>query len=61
MTSSQIIGAVYFDSLERPYGFRGEDLSLFMDLSHWTALAIETAQLTSELTDIADSLSIGDS
>ena len=61
MSGSQIIGAVYVDSLERPYGFRGEDLSLFMDLSHRTALAIETAQLTSELTEIADSLSVGDS
>jgi putative methionine-R-sulfoxide reductase with GAF domain len=60
MTSSQIIGAVYVDSLERPYGFRGEDLSLFIDLSQRTALAIETAQLTSELSEIADGLSPGD-
>jgi GAF domain-containing protein len=60
MSGAQIIGAVYVDSLERPYGFRREDLSLFMDLSHRTALAVETAQLTSELSDIADSLSSGD-
>jgi GAF domain-containing protein len=61
MSGAQIIGAVYVDSLERPYGFRREDLSLFMDLSHRTALAIETAQLTSELSDAADSLVPGDS
>ena len=57
MIGSQIKGAIYVDSLERPYGFRREDLSFFMDLSQRTALAIETAQLASELSDISDDLS----
>jgi pSer/pThr/pTyr-binding forkhead associated (FHA) protein len=59
LSGSQIIGAIYVDSMERPYGFRGEDLSLFMDLSQRTALAIETARLTSELSEIADKLASG--
>jgi len=59
MSGSKIMGAVYVDSFERPFGFRGEDLSLFMDLAQRTAHAIEAAQLTSELSDIADDLSSG--
>jgi hypothetical protein len=57
LSGSKILGAVYVDSLERPYGFRGEDLSLFMDLGQRTAHAVEAAQLTSELSEIADELS----
>ena len=57
MSGSKIMGAVYMDSLERPYGFRGEDVSLFMDLGQRTAHAIEAAQLASELSEIADELS----
>jgi putative methionine-R-sulfoxide reductase with GAF domain len=59
MSSSRVIGAVYIDSLERPYGFRREDISFFMDLSQRTALAVEAARLTSELSEIADELSSG--
>jgi pSer/pThr/pTyr-binding forkhead associated (FHA) protein len=42
---------------KRPHGFRREDISFFMDLSQGTALAIEAARLTSELSEIADELS----
>ncbi|MEJ2726863.1 MAG: FHA domain-containing protein, partial [Deltaproteobacteria bacterium] len=45
ISGSQIMGAIYVDSLERPYGFRGEDLSFFMDLSQRIASSVETAQL----------------
>lgn len=55
--SAQTIGAIYVDSLERPYGFHQEDLSLFMDLSQRTALAVEASQFLSEVSDIADDLS----
>ena len=57
ISGSQVMGAIYVDSLERPYGFCREDVSLFMDLSQRTTLAIETAQLSSELCEIADDLS----
>jgi putative methionine-R-sulfoxide reductase with GAF domain len=59
MSGSRVMGAVYIDSLERPYGFRREDISFFMDLSQRTALAVEAARLTSELSEIADELSSG--
>jgi pSer/pThr/pTyr-binding forkhead associated (FHA) protein len=42
--SSQIMGAIYVDSQERPFGFGKEDLSLFMDVCQRTALAIENAR-----------------
>jgi putative methionine-R-sulfoxide reductase with GAF domain len=57
ISGTQIMGAIYVDSLERPYGFRKEDLSFFMDLSQRTASAIETAQLNSELFEMAAGLS----
>ena len=59
ISSSQIIGALYIDSLERPFGFRREDLSLFVDLCQRTALAVEHARLTFELPTIADNISSG--
>ncbi|MBW2028942.1 MAG: FHA domain-containing protein [Deltaproteobacteria bacterium] len=46
---SKIIGAFYVDSLNKPYGFRKEDLSLFYDLSRRTAMAIEYGWFTSKL------------
>ena len=57
ISSSQIMGAFYVDSQERPFGFTGKDLALFMDLCQRTALAMEHARLTFDLTTIADSLS----
>lgn len=53
---SQVLGAIYVDSLERPYGFRREDLLLFMDLSQRVAIALENIRISSELASIADSL-----
>jgi GAF domain-containing protein len=57
---SQVLGAIYVDSLERPYGFRREDLLLFMDLSQRVAIALENIRISSELASIADSLSSDD-
>ena len=53
---SQLIGLIYVDSLERPHGFRKEDLSLFTDLSQITALAVQRARFASESTRGADNL-----
>ena len=44
----QPIGLIYVDSLERPHGFRKEDLSLFIDLSQIAALAVQRARSVSE-------------
>jgi len=54
ISSSQIMGVLYVDSLERPFRFRREDLSLFVDLCQRTALAVEHARLAFELTTMAD-------
>jgi len=53
---SQILGALYVDSLERPYGFRRDDLLLFMDLSQRVAIGLENIRMVSEISSIADSL-----
>jgi pSer/pThr/pTyr-binding forkhead associated (FHA) protein len=57
---SEILGAIYVDSTERPYGFRRDDLLLFMDLSQRVAIAIENIRMVSELSSIADSLASDD-
>jgi len=57
---SQTLGAMYVDSLERPNGFRREDLLLFMDLSQRVAIGLENIRMVSEISSIADSLTIGD-
>jgi two-component system, NtrC family, sensor kinase len=43
ISRSKKIGAIYMDSLDEPYAFRKEDLSLFTNLSSRAALALETA------------------
>lgn len=55
-SSSRIMGVIYVDSLERPYGFGSKDLLLFMDLAKRAALAIENARFTFESTTISDGL-----
>ncbi|MEJ2724789.1 MAG: FHA domain-containing protein [Deltaproteobacteria bacterium] len=60
ISGSEIIGVIYVDSLERPYGFRREDVSLFADLGQRMALAIESARFASEVSGIADELSSSD-
>jgi GAF domain-containing protein len=58
ISSSQIMGAIYVDSQERPFGFTGEDLALFMDLGQRTALALEHERLAFDLVTIKDSLPV---
>jgi len=57
LSGSQIMGAMYFDSLGKPYGFSKEDVALFKDLSQRIAVTIENAHFAFDLTTIADSLS----
>ena len=38
----RVMGALYIDSYNKPYGFREEDLPLFNELGDLTANAIET-------------------
>jgi signal transduction histidine kinase/ActR/RegA family two-component response regulator len=46
---SKVRGAIYVDSVSKPYGFRKEDLSLLTSLSSPAAIAIENAMLYAEL------------
>ncbi|MBW2027652.1 MAG: FHA domain-containing protein [Deltaproteobacteria bacterium] len=46
MSRSRLRGVLYFDSIQRPHGFRKEDLSLITALSGPAAIAIENALLS---------------
>jgi 3',5'-cyclic-nucleotide phosphodiesterase len=41
---SKVMGALYVDSMVRPYGFTKQDVSLFLDLAKRIAMAMESAQ-----------------
>ena len=43
LNRSKLVGALYVDSITKPYGFRGEDLHLLSALSSPVAVAIENA------------------
>lgn len=49
ISRSQMLGAIYVDSLHKPYGFRKEDLSLLTAFANRAALAIENALLYANL------------
>ena len=48
ISRSQLRGVIYMDSVNKPYGFRREDLSLISALSVPAAIAIENASLCQE-------------
>ena len=54
ISKSKIRGAIYVDSITRPYGFRKDDLSLLSTLSSPAAIAIENALLYSNLEKIIE-------
>jgi pSer/pThr/pTyr-binding forkhead associated (FHA) protein len=45
VSKSEVIGAIYVDSIKKPHGFRKEDLDLLTALSSPAALAIENSLL----------------
>lgn len=47
ISRSHVMGVLYVDSVNRPHGFRNEDLSLLTALSSPAAIAIENAMLQS--------------
>jgi GAF domain-containing protein len=57
LSPSQIMGAMYFDSVGRKYEFSREDVSFFSALSHRIGVAIESARFESDISIIADRLS----
>jgi hypothetical protein len=56
LSRTQVLGAIYVDSRQRPHGFRQEDVHLFMDLGQRIALAVENEAFSSEISRIADGL-----
>jgi pSer/pThr/pTyr-binding forkhead associated (FHA) protein len=52
ISKSEIRGVIYVDSLQKPYGFRREDLSLLTALSSPAAIAIENALLHERLEEV---------
>jgi len=54
ISKSKIRGAIYVDSVSKPYGFRKEDLSLLSALSSPAAIAIENATICSNLESLVE-------
>ena len=54
ISKSQIRGVLYVDSVNKPYGFRKEDLSLLSALSGPAAIAIENALLYSKMEKLVE-------
>jgi hypothetical protein len=48
VSGSQILGAIYVDSIKETCEFRREDLSLFTDLGRRTGLGVDTAMLLAD-------------
>jgi len=48
ISRSHVMGVLYVDSVNRPYGFRNDDLSLLKALGSPAAIAIENAMLQSK-------------
>ena len=57
MSRARVLGVVYVDSLNRPYGFRWDDLLLFVDIGQRIAVVLESARHASELLAVAEALS----
>ncbi|MBW1855849.1 MAG: response regulator [Deltaproteobacteria bacterium] len=54
ISKAKVWGVIYVDSVNRPFGFRKEDLSLLTTLSGPAAVAIENALLYSNLEEIIE-------
>ena len=54
ISKSQVRGVIYVDSLDRPHGFRKEDLHLLTAISSSAAIALENAGLYSNLEQMVE-------
>ena len=57
VSGSQVMGTLYIDSLNRPCGFRREDLQLLMDLSQRIAMVLEYARYAFQLSEVPENSS----
>lgn len=58
ISNSEMLGAIYVDSIRGPYGFREDDLLLLESLTGPVAVAIEKAMLASRLEGSLSSIKI---
>ncbi|MFO7736891.1 MAG: FHA domain-containing protein [Desulfatiglandaceae bacterium] len=58
ISNSEMLGAIYVDSIRGPYGFREDDLLLLESLAGPVAVAIEKAMLASRLEGSLSSIKI---
>ena len=56
INGQRMMGTMYVDSLNRPDGFRKDDLLILLDIGQRVALAVETDRLASDLAEVARSL-----
>ena len=56
ISGSKMLGAIYVDSLERPYGFRKDDLCLLANLTQRTARLMAHARQNDTLSGLVDNL-----
>ena len=56
--ASRMTGVIYLDSVHRPYGFREDDLALLMELGQQIALALEKIRFVSDISRVAESLTV---
>jgi len=56
--ASRTAGVIYLDSVRRPYGFREDDLELLMELGQQIALAVEKVRFVSDISRVAESLTL---
>jgi GAF domain-containing protein len=56
--ASRVAGVIYLDSVRRPYGFRENDLALLMELGEQIALAVEKLRFVSDISKVAQSLTL---
>jgi len=54
VSKSQVRGVIYVDSVDKPYGFRRDDLPLLTAVSSPTAIAIENALLLASLEEMRE-------
>lgn len=60
ISRSRTLGVLYVDSMSRPYGFRWDDMLLFVDIGQRIAMVLETAHHASEILAAVDALTSDD-
>jgi len=60
ISGSESLGALYLDSLERPDGFRMDDLLVVLEISQRIGLAMQETRVGSEISSVAEKSTVTD-